>query len=191
MKRRITFLFIACLVLLVPACRVQDLGSPGDDDEMYNQLKADIAVIENVELENLKEFYEENKDWLADVNSRLNSYIANVPESQQRSVLIELRDDMPATRGIYDYFTSHTYHMRGGYWTYSMKPKMSTRLLSTYCRAGWRELSSIYYYIRTDTGSLSNQYWCHFDAFIESGWDIERGRPHVSYFNTLLALCNP
>ncbi|MFV0331340.1 MAG: DUF2599 domain-containing protein [Dysgonomonas sp.] len=32
---------------------------------------------------------------------------------------------------------------------------------------------------------------CHFDAFIEADWDIEKGRPNVSYLDTLLALCNP
>lgn len=32
---------------------------------------------------------------------------------------------------------------------------------------------------------------CATDLFVESDWDIERGRPNVSYATTLAKLCNP
>lgn len=71
------------------------------------------------------------------------------------------------------------------------QPKLSTRLLRPVCSNGWDALAAAYYGIRNDNGSLSDQYWCHFDAFIEAGWDIEEGCPNVGYIQTVLALCNP
>lgn len=156
-----------------------------------DQLQADIAVIESVGLDNLQEFYNQNKDWIEDVNNRLEAYLANIPVDQRDAVLKELRDGEFSARAASDYFTSYTYHYRSGWWTYSMTPKLSTRLLRPYAQAGWDELAAIYSGIRNDNGSLSNQYWCHFDLFVEADWDIEEGRPLVSYADTLLALCNP
>lgn len=159
----------------------------------YQQLQADIALIEKLSLEDLQEFQEKNEEWLEDVNKRLETYLASISTSKGRqdTALRDLVGSSSVNKAASDYFNWYTYHYRGGYWTYSMQPKMSTRLLRPIAIAGWNQLASIYSGISSDNGSLFNQYMCHFDAFIEADWDIEKGRPYVSYFNTLLAFCNP
>lgn len=168
----------------------QDLSKPLTSE--VEQLKADIALIEAVNPNDLKEFYNKNKEWIKDLNIRLEEYIADIPENQRDIILKELRGDGEySIRSISDYFNSHTFHLRNGYWTYSMTPKTSTRLLWSYAAAGWVELGRYYAGIRNDDGSLYNQYMCHFDLVVDPNWDIEVGRPLVSYSATLLALCNP
>lgn len=188
-------LSVALALVLIVALAVPAFAASTDNEVVlseYEQLKADIAIIENVELDELQEFQQENADWIEDVNARIEAYLETVPAEDRDNTLIELRGDNPNARSAYDYFDSYKYHLRGDYYTYTMTPKMSTRLLRSYAEAGWEELSNIYYYIRTDTGSLYWQYMCHFDLFVESEWDIERGVPEVSSYAAMLAaLCNP
>lgn len=163
----------------------------------YDQLKADVAKVESVDPDDVQKFYNNNKEWLKDVNDRLDEYISTIPESQRNSALKKLRGDSisvnspDAANAVSDYFDSCVYHYRSGWWTYSMTPKASTRLLRPYCQAGWDSLAAVYSGIANDNGSLSNQYWCHFDLLVEADWDIEEGRPLESYAQTLLDLCNP
>lgn len=182
--------FVLVLTLASPAFALSNEGATTLSE--YDQLKADIAIIENVELSELQEFQQENAEWIEEVNARIEAYLETIPAEERDSTLIELRGDNPNARSAYDYFDSYKYHLRGEYYTYTMTPKMSTRLLRSYAEAGWDELSSIYYYIRNDTGSLYWQYMCHFDLFVESEWDIERGVPEVSSYAAMIAaLCNP
>ena len=76
-----------------------------------DQLKADIAEIESVDLNDLQEFYNQNKDWIEDVNTRLEEYMADIPEDQRDTVLKELRGDNPYARAASDYFDTYTYHI--------------------------------------------------------------------------------
>ncbi len=171
---------------------------------MREQLLQDIALIESVDISDLKEFQNDNKKWIEDVNSRLENYISLVSDSKyMRTTILKnlisesinkylLEDDnYMSSRSVSDYFNYNIYHFRNGYWTYSLQPKSSTRLLRYVAIEGWEELKGIYYAISIDGGSLYNQYMCHFDLVVEEDWDIERGRPHVLYFLTVLALCNP
>ena len=72
-----------------------------------------------------------------------------------------------------------------------MNPTLSTRLLRPVANNGWSALKNTYRGIRYDNGSLGDQYYCHFEAFIASNWDIEEGRPNVGLINTILEACNP
>jgi hypothetical protein len=166
----------------------------------FDKLQKDIEKIERVNPDNVEKFYKENKKWINDVNDRLDEYIADVPESEKEAELLKLRDgdnqfnsqldNQFSTFAVSsDYFNDHIFHLRGGMWTYSMEPKMSTRLLRPYASAGWNELTN--YYSNIDTNSLEDQYWCHFEAFIEADWDIEQGRPDVGLLKTIAAFCNP
>lgn len=94
-------------------------------------------------------------------------------------------------KSMSDYFKSYQYHYRGGYWTYSMEPKLSTRTLRPVCSNAWSKLKQTYPNIRNNESSLSDQYWCHFEAFIEAGWDIEEGCPDVGFSRVVLVRCNP
>lgn len=71
-----------------------------------------------------------------------------------------------------------------------MEPKMSTRMIRLIALDGWNELEDIYGELGSHGSGLFDQYFCHFDAFIESEWNIEKGRPDVSYLSTIRALCN-
>lgn len=158
----------------------------------YEQLKDDIQRVESIDRNNIEKFYNENEDWIEDVNNRLEGYLGNIPEDERDSVLLDLRNNGSFTLfSPNTYFNTLQYHFRGGYWTYSMTPKTSTRLLKSYADAGWRELQDFYSLIRSDNGSLEDQYYCHYYARIEADWDIELGRPNVGLTRTIAALCNP
>lgn len=157
----------------------------------YQQLKEDITTINDVNPENIDEFYNENEEWVEDVNVRLESLLENMPQEDVDAVLIDLQSNGITLFSPYTYFTSLRYHYRGGYWTYSMRPKTSTRLVKSYADAGWRELRNFYSLIRNDNGSLRDQYYCHYYARIEANWDIEVGRPNVGLARTIAAGCNP
>ncbi|QNK89837.1 hypothetical protein H7992_09400 [Sporosarcina sp. resist] len=57
-----------------------------------DQLKKDISKIDNVSSEELEDFQKENKEWIADVNNRLDEYIADVPEGEKEAELLKLLD---------------------------------------------------------------------------------------------------
>lgn len=173
-----------------------DVGAMENTDinntSAYEQLKDDIQRIESVDTDNIEEFYNENESWIEDVNNRLEEYLENIPEEEWDTVLTDLRNNGRFTLySPYTYFNTLQYHHRSGYWTYSMTPKTSTRLLKSYADAGWRELRNFYSLIRSDNGSLEDQYYCHYYARIEYQWDIELGRPNVGLIKTIAAFCNP
>lgn len=162
MNKFCAMLLVAIMALTTPISAFAEENSSVNAVNEVEQLKKDIAKIQKVDPANVQEFYNKNKEWIADVNTRLEEYIADVPEDQRDIKLKELRgDNLVSIPSVSDYFNSYQYHQRGGYWTYSMTPKMSTRLLRTYANAGWDELSEIYYYIRNDSGGLHDQYMCH------------------------------
>jgi hypothetical protein len=187
--RVIALVAICGITLLIPASALAEYDNEPLSE--HDQLKAAIAIIESVDINDMQEFCNSNQEWLLDINTRLDVYLEAIPASQREAALIELRGENPRLRYVFDYFDSFTYGMRNGFLTYSLLPKMSTRLLWAYAEAGWVDLTSIYTGIGNDNGSLYNQYMCHFDLFVEADWDIEIGRPLVSYAATLLALCNP
>ena len=190
-KRTLSLVLVGALSLMMSVSAFAADASVDTAPSEYEQLKADVQLVQSVELSNVQEFAAENKDWLENLDARIEEYLSGYPESKHDSILTDLRGDGNA-RSAYDYFDSYTYGLRNGYYTYSMVPKMTTRLLRSYAEAGWEELSNIYYYIENDTGSLYWQYMCHFDLFVEADWDIERGVPEVSsYAEMLTRLCNP
>lgn len=204
-----TLLLVAVMVITISTSAFAEEYSSKVEMSEVDKLKADIASVENVKVEDLQEFYKENQEWIEDVNTRLEEYLKDIPEDQKHSALREVLGSttsegqidstlgellgVAASGSVYDYFNSVQYHFRGGYWTYSMAPKTATRLWAPTCQAGWVALGTIFSGIRNAApgSSLHDQYWCHFDALIEANWDIEVGRPDVSYLATLWALCNP
>ena len=83
------------------------------------------------------------------------------------------------------------YSKRGKYWTYSMVPKASVRILRPVALQGYNELGRKYGSLGPIGGSLADQYFCHFDLVFEHEWNIEKGRPNISYPGTITKLCNP
>ncbi|MDT9025074.1 MULTISPECIES: DUF2599 domain-containing protein [Rossellomorea] len=199
MKKLIVLFFVAIMSLSTSAAFAAENTKGNMNVDQLKQekteidkLEKDIAKIESVSPDELESFYEENKEWIADVNDRLDAHMASVPEDEKEAELLNLRDgdNQFSTMAVSSkYFNDHYFHKRNGMWTYSMWPKTSTRLLRSYASAGWTELTN--YYSNIDTNSLEDQYWCHFEAFIESDWDIEQGRPDVGLIKTIAALCNP
>lgn len=191
--------FNKLFALLLAAVMAITISAPAfakEKPSKVDQLKADIKKIESVKLDNLHKFKTENEKWIKDVNTRLEEYLEDIPKDKRDNVLRELRGETTGVVGVTavsDYFTSYSYHYRNGYMTYSMTPKTSTRVLRPYCQAGWVELGKAYTAIAQSAAgsSLHDQYWCHFEALIESDWDIEEGRPDVSFLKTIQKLCNP
>jgi hypothetical protein len=197
MKKMVALLFVVVMVMsfATPRSVFAVEFSDGNTLSEFEQLKADITKIESlVNHDNFQEFYKQNKEWIRDINIRLEKYMANIPKDQRAIVMNELRGEDPySITGVSDYFYYTEYHLRGGFWTYSLDPKLPVRLWGPSAQAGWEALAGIYYYIAMSPpgSSLHDQYWCHFDLVFADIWDIERGRPDVSYFDTLAALCNP
>ncbi len=173
-------------------------------------LRKELEYLNELNVTDAKAFYRENKAYIDGLNSRIDTYAVKSGMSEDAAVNalvgqseLSLREKLlgtvgttalwgkPSTDSMSKYFSSYTYHYRGGYWTYSMTPKLTTRLLRSVCTSGWNQLVKTYPDIAKEEQSLSDQYWCHFTAFIESEWDIEEGRPAVGLTNTIRALCNP
>lgn len=158
-------------------------------DAIFEELKSDFEIIDQIEEDSAQEFYENNTDWIEDVNSKLENYLAAYPESERSGIIAKLMNINPMSRAYWGNFNWYNQGMRGGYWSFNMSPKMSTRLLRSVAEEGWNEIARSYNLHGNQ--SLYNQYMCHFDAFIESEWNIEAGRPNVSYAETIRKLCNP
>jgi len=172
----------------------------------FDVLAEEIRALDRLEVSSIKEFYLQNKAYIRSLEESilllqkqtgmpLNEVVNQIFNTGGERFATARKDALLGTRGgtglISDYFNSCTYHYRSGYYTYSMEPKLSTRLLRPVCSNGWDALADAYDGIQNDNGSLSDQYWCHFEAFIEADWDIEEGCPNVGFLQTVLALCNP
>ena len=196
MSKSFTLIVVAVMVMIITTTASVSAAETFTTNALseVEQLKADIAEIESlVDRDNFQKFYRQNKEWIEDVNARLEKYMADIPKDQREIALKELRGENPyRTNAVSDDFYSHEFHLRGGYWTYSLHPKMSVRLWRPSCQAGWDALSTIYSSIAQSSpgSSLHDQYWCHFDLVFAGIWDIERGREDVSYSMTLRSLCN-
>lgn len=174
-----------------------------------SQLITDMVLIENLKLEDLSDFIIQNEKWIQDVNSRLESYIYKQSDNKfgQSEALKDLLDEVSQnvsvpSSNVYifstfsistvnEYFYSHIYHLRNNYWTYSLDPKLSVRVLDFAANLAWSELKTIYVGIQIDNGSLYDQYMCHKQLVIEQVWDLERWVPNVGYLGVLASLCNP
>ncbi len=155
----------------------------------FEQLKNDIKIINEVEESQLQEYYIENEEWILEVNERLDEYLESISDEEKIVVMAKLEGINPNSRSSTSRFEWHRFEKRSGYWTYSMVPKASTRILKAYATEGYNELNN--YYGSFGTSSIKDQYWCHYQARIESEWNLEQGRPDVGLTNTILALCNP
>ena len=168
------------------------LTSLGDTPVALHQ---EIEYLNTLDVKDVKGFYEANKDYLDNLEVRIEKYANSTTMSKEEAINSVLSGPSAtqsrAANSMSDYFSSYTYHKRGGYWTYSMEPKMSTRLLRPVCSNAWDQLKSTYPAIKNNESSLSDQYWCHFEAFIEAGWDIEEGCPDIGFARVVLARCNP
>lgn len=163
----------------------------------FEYLKNAIATINAVPVEDTNQYIEDNHEWIDEIGERLDAYVATIPEDEQNDMVTKLLGGNPLSRSgnLDEYFDYTEYHYRGGYWTYSMEPKLAVRLWKPTMVAAWEELEDSYYGIRNDNGSLWNQYLCHwdYDAFgvVAGIWDLEQGRPLVDYSEMFAALCNP
>ncbi|MDO4604542.1 MAG: DUF2599 domain-containing protein [Helcococcus sp.] len=208
MKRIFSVFLVAILAIcssnIVHAEESTELVSRGND---FASLKSEVQYIDSLEIKNVKEFYKSNENYFKDLEHRLEKYASNNHITEQQAIdkikshsgtPLSLKDELLGTKmlrasskSMSDYFKSYQYHYRGGYWTYSMAPKLSTRILRPVCSNAWSVLKQTYPKIKYNESSLSDQYWCHFEAFIESGWDIEEGCPDVGFARVVLSLCNP
>ncbi len=208
MKRVFSIMLVAILTVctsnVVHAEESMELVSSGND---FASLKSELEYIDSLDVENVKEFYKSNENYFKDLEYRLEKYASDNHITEEQVInriksnygtQLSLKDELLGTnmlrasgKTMRDYFKSYKYHYRGGYWTYSMEPKLSTRTLRPVCSNAWSKLKQAYPNIKNNESSLSDQYWCHFEAFIEAGWDIEEGCPDVGFARVVLALCNP
>ena len=163
----------------------------------FDYLQAAIETINAVPTSEADRFVETNREWIDEVGTRLDAYLETMTEEQKNDAITLLFGGNPLARSgnLDEYFSYVEYHYRGGYWTYSMDPKVAVRLWKSTMEAAWAELEDHYYGIRNDNGSLWNQYRCHwdYDAFgiVAGTWDLEVGRPVIDYSEMFGALCNP
>lgn len=193
---RIVGLMMA-VTMMVGAFGMTTVAQAAEMNE-FEYLKAAIQKIDSVSEDEVSQFVQENREWIDEVDARLDSYLDEFSESDQQIEVANLVGDDVSTLAagnLDEYFTYVEYHKRGGYGTYSMDPKLSVRLLGSVMQAAWQELGNNYSGIRNDNGSLWNQYRCHwdYDAFgIVAGiWDLEVGRPVIPYEDMFAARCNP
>jgi len=192
-SKSIIALFVAIFALSATTPAFASENQDAVSTASFDQLVVDFNRVRNVPSNQYSEFIAENGAWIDEVSVRLDEFLATVPEHERAEVMRTLMSRSPLQRAasLSDYFHSHVYHVRGGYNTYSLDPVLSVRLWGPSMEAAWKALAAYYSPIANDNGSLWNQYKCHWDLVFENIWDIERGRPLVSYAATLAALCNP
>ena len=157
MKKIFSLLLIAVLAICssnaVYAEESTQLISKGND---FASLKSEVEYIDSLDVENIKEFYKSNENYFKDLENRLEKYASDshITEEQvidriksSSGVQLKLKDELLGTetlqasgKSMSDYFKSYQYHYRGGYWTYSMEPKLSTRTLRPVCSNAWSKL---------------------------------------------------
>lgn len=209
MKRTLSIFMATVLVVGLFMTNISNADSVGLMSRGYDleSLKSEIEYLDSLNVENIKEFYESNEAYLKDLEFRLQKYASDNSMSTENLIssimssgtnlmsaeerLLGTQVTPYSTKTMSDYFNSHTYHYRGEYWTYSMEPKMSTRLLRPVCANAWDVFKDEYPAVSNNENSLRDQYWCHFEAFFEAGWDIEEGCPDVGFIRVVFALCNP
>lgn len=197
-KKLICFLL---MTLMIVGNTVSVVAATQPNEFQY--LQNAINKIDAIPSDEINQYLKENREWIDEVGVRLDSYLATIPEEQHTSTITRLlagnnksnKLSASLSGNLDEYFNSVKYHYRGGYWTYSLDPKWSVRLWGPTMEAAWEELGSVYSGVRNDNGSLWNQYKCHYDfdilGLIAGDWDLEEGRPLVSYADTVKALCNP
>ncbi len=184
------------LVIIIASMSVFAGAYDGYTDD-FEYLKKSIATIDSICEKDIQQFVVENRGWIKELSNRLDKYLLTIPEEQRHDVITRLMGGDPSTRSnnLDEYFNSTEYHLRGGYWTYSLDPKWSVRLLFPTLKAAWEELETVYDGIRDDNGSLWNQYMCHYDlnafGIAANIWDLEEGRPLIDYSGMVDVLCNP
>lgn len=175
-----------------------------------DQLRSDINYIDNIDINILEEYYENNKAWFEDVDNRLaeffqvNSLNDIYSRESQLYLLpklellhnINLQTDIGSDQALIDlmdiYFKFYDYILREELWTISLDPKISTRVLKTRAILGWAAVREFYPTVINHYNSLYDQYMCHFYiAKFKDKWNIEEGRPDVGIHETIKALCNP
>lgn len=165
----------------------------------FEYLRDAIKTIDTVPTEERSQYLEDNREWIDEIEVRLENYLETIPEEQQNDVVKSLYSDeimaLSLSGNLGEYFDDVWYHLRDGWWTYSMEPKWSVRLWESTMKAAWTELGKNYNGIKNDNGSLWNQYKCHwnYDAggLLAGSWDLEVGLPIVSEIEMIKARCNP
>lgn len=80
------------------------------NDAMFEELKSDFEIIDQIEEDSAQEFYENNTDWIEDVNSKLENYLAAYPESERSGIIAKLMNINPMSRAVnYYYWDIGTY----------------------------------------------------------------------------------
>jgi len=169
---------------------------------IWNQLLADVALINSIAEAQEESFVLENRAWLNDVNMRLENFMNDFSPQDQQNLSILLAGVNPLMRNslMSAHFNSWQRHWRGNFLTYTLRPNLATRSLMSQAIAGWVALDTTFEftwnYGNHTTRSLHDQYFCHFDFDFETffffgTWDLEVGRPNVGPLETRRAFCNP
>ena len=105
-----------------------------------------------------EQFIAENVEWIRDVEARLEAYLSSIPESQHFDIISIIMSGESSSRNANysanDYFISYMLHQRNGFTTYSMEPRLATKLNRSTMEAGWRALGLQYSGIRNDRGAF-------------------------------------
>ena len=179
-----------------------DISIPARQEYVWQQLLADISVINSVSLENEERFAVENRIWIGEVNTHLENFFQTVPPEHQYDLAILLSGGNPSSRvgRMSDFFNFHELHWRGSFLTHTLRPSLTTRFLRPMAEHAWNTFYAHYdltwRHGSNNVASIRDQYLCHFEfdfetLFFGGTWDLEVGRPNVGLWQTILALCNP
>ena len=199
--KRAKNLFLLCIafMLVFGSFNVVHASESVAVDE-FEYLRAAFELVNSITEEQAEQFKAENEIWIREIGLRLDAYLSTIPAEQHDFVVIRLMGGNPFSRtgNVDEFFTFHTFHPnRGGFPTISVTPTWGVRLWGPTMRSGWNALVAQYPIMRgTSYSSLWMQYECHwhYDAFgwfAGPTWDLEIGRPNVSWLQMTLSRCNP
>lgn len=182
-------LFVTSAIFVLVSSAVPTSASTNTEE--FDYLKNALSKIDSVPFEETDEYMEQNEEWIDEVGTRLDDYLAGYPSEQQDQIVKNLLNndfsanetglstfkqsdfsnfsmstmsEAAASHNVSKYFNKTWYSPdRDGWKTYSMEPKWSVRLYGPTMKAGWTELGKKYSVIKNDKGSMYKQYNCHFD----------------------------
>lgn len=183
-------LFVTSAIFVLVSSAVPTSASTNTEE--FDYLKNALSEIDSVPFEETDEYMQQKEEWIDEIGTRLDDYLAGFPAEQQDQIVKNLLNNdfsanetglntlkqtniskfsmstmsatTTASHNVSKYFKKTWYSPnRDGWKTYSMEPKLSVRLYGPTMKAGWTELGKKYSVIKNDKGTMYKQYKCHFD----------------------------
>ena len=170
------------------------------DQDVWQQLVEDFAIINAVAPEDEERFVTENQMWIEEVNTKLENFLESVPLEYHYELVIRLLGGNPLARHtLGNFFQWWAWRGTGQGGIYTLRPSFTTMHFNSVASQAWASFFNAFdlrWHPFSVQNSLYNQFWCHFFLDVETmffggTWDLETWRPVVGTSDMIKNFCNP